>query len=184
MPELPEVETMRRGLAKTIVGKKIADVEIRLPKIISIGPGVVSNVRKNSRAIAEKFRQLARGHKIIGIKRRAKMLMIDLSGPLTILVHLKMTGQLIFAKKGEKKVAKILNLPNARRLPLPHAYTHVIFKFSDGSRLYYNDMRQFGYLRLVRDEDMPHVRELSEYGPEPFDKKFTVDYLITKAKRC
>src|SRR3989344_4071228 len=160
MPELPEVETMRRGLAKTIVGKKIADVEIRLPKIISIGPGVVSNVRKNSRAIAEKFRQLARGHKIIGIKRRAKMLMIDLSGPLTILVHLKMTGQLIFAKKREKKAVKIFNAENSRKETLPHQYTHIFFRFRDGSHLYYNDLRQFGYLRLVLDKDLALVREL------------------------
>src|SRR3989344_7461048 len=123
MPELLEVETIRRGLEKTIVGKKIAGGEVRLPKIVSIGPRVVSNIRKNSRLVAAKFRDLAVGHKITGVSRRAKMLMIDLSGPLTILVHLKMTGQMIFAKKGEKKVAKILNLPNARKLPLPHAYT-------------------------------------------------------------
>src|SRR3990167_4517001 len=169
MPELPEVETIRRGLEKTIVGKKIAGVEVRLPKIVSIGPRVVSNIRKNSRAVAGKFRDLAVGHKITGVSRRAKMLMIDLSGPLTILVHLKMTGQMIFAKKKEKKSVKIFNAENSRRETLPHQYTHVIFSFSDGSRLYYNDLRQFGYLRLVRDEDLEHVRELAEYGPEPAD---------------
>ena len=93
-----------------------------------------------------------------------------------------MTGQLVFAKKGEKKVMKILNIANGRREPLPHKYTHVIFGFSDGSRLYYNDMRQFGYLRVVTDRELLHVRELLEYGPEPDDKKFTVDYLIARAK--
>src|SRR3989344_3952060 len=143
MPELPEVETIRRGLERTVVGRTIKSVEVRTPKIISIG------------------------HKVVSIKRRAKMLIIDLSGPLTILVHLKMTGQLIFTKKREQKSVKILNAENSRRETLPHQYTHVIFSFSDGSRLYYNDLRQFGYLRLVRDEDMEHVRELAEYGPEP-----------------
>jgi len=188
VPELPEVETIRRGLEKTIIGKKIVDVEVRLPKIISIGPAVVSNIRKNSAVTAKKFRTLAVGHKIIGVSRRAKMLMIDLSGlpagrqgPLTILVHLKMTGQMIFAKKGEKKAVKIFNALNSRRETLPHQYTHVIFKFSDGSHLYYNDIRQFGYLRLVRDQDLEHVRELAEYGPEPDDKKFTVQYFMDKA---
>ena len=181
MPELPEVETIRRGLEKTIVGKKIAGVEVRLPKIVSIGPRVVSNIRKNSRLVAAKFRDLAVGHKITGVSRRAKMLMIDLSGPLTILVHLKMTGQMIFAKKKEKKSVKIFNAENSRRETLPHQYTHVIFSFSDGSRLYYNDLRQFGYLRLVRDEDLEHVRELAEYGPEPAD--LTLEHLFAKAKR-
>jgi len=182
MPELPEVEIIKQGLQRTIAGKKISDVEIRLPKIVSVGPAVVSNIRKNSASAAAKFRMLARGHKFTGIRRRAKMLMLDLSGPLTILIHLKMTGQLIFVKKGEKKIIKILNIQGSRRELLPHKYTHVIFRFTDGSQLYYNDMRQFGYLRLVRDEDMEHVRELGEYGPEPDDKKFTVDYLLTKAK--
>lgn len=182
MPELPEVETIKRGLQKAIIRKIISEVEIRLPKIISIGPKVVSNIRKNSAVTAKKFRQLVVGHKIAGISRRAKMLMIDLSGPLTILVHLKMTGQLIFVKRREKKIIKILNLPNARREFLPHKHTHVIFKFTDGSRLFYNDMRQFGYLRLVTDKELPHVRELAEYGPEPFDKKFTAANLFERAR--
>lgn len=182
MPELPEVETIRRGLERTIVGKKIAGVDVRLPKIVSLGPTVVSNIRKHSPQTVQTFRRLIVGQKIKAIKRRAKMLIVDLFGPLSILVHLKMTGQLIFAKKGEKKIIKILNIPKARRETLPHRHTHVIFRFSDGSRLYYNDMRQFGYLRVVTDEELPHVRELSEYGPEPDDKKFTVDYLAVKAQ--
>ncbi len=192
MPELPEVETVRRGLEKTIVGKKIADVEVRLPKIVSIGPRVVSNIRKNGKAKIQKFKNILAGSRIASVKRRAKMLLLEIVRPLPsppqarggnkfwILVHLKMTGQLIFAKKGEKKSVKILNLPNARREQLPHKHTRVVFRFTDGSRLYYNDMRQFGYLRLVRDEDLPRVRELAEYGPEPENLKR--DYLMAKAK--
>ncbi len=204
MPELPEVETIRRGLERTIVGKKIADVTVRLPKIVSMGPKVVSNIRNNDKAKAQEFREMLRGCRIISIKRRAKMLIMELVRNLTpspspisergvrhaadrvrsrmlLLVHLKMTGQLVFAKKGEKKNMKILNLPNARREVLPHKYTHVIFIFFDGSRLYYNDMRQFGYLRLVQDEDLKNVRELAEYGPEP--RELTMEYLGAKAKR-
>ena len=207
MPELPEVETIRRGLEKTIIGKKIADVDVRLPKIVSIGPAVVSNIRKSSLAKVKTFKKLLIGQKILNVGRRAKMLMIDVSpaspktasrggGPsFSILVHLKMTGQLVFSKKGEKKVMKILNIANGRLEPLPHKYTHVIFGFSDGSRLYYNDMRQFGYLRVVTDRELLHVRELLEYGPEPRlaglyprsarepDIPFlTLEHLITKAK--
>ena len=158
-------------------------MEVRTPKIISIGPKVVSNIRKTSKKVADTFRKLLVGHKVVSIKRRAKMLIIDLSGPLTILVHLKMTGQLIFTKKREQKSVKILNLPDARREVLPHAYTHVIFEFRDGTRLYYNDMRQFGYIRVVRDADLKDVRELAEYGPEPMSKDLTLDYLLAAARR-
>lgn len=195
MPELPEVETIKRGLQKTIVGKKISGVEVRLPKIVSIGPAVVSNIRKNDKMKTQNFKDTLTGCRIESVARRAKMLIIELVRPLSasghpphawggkrysLLVHLKMTGQLIFAKKKEKKNIKIFNLLGSRRETLPHKYTHVIFTFSDGSHLYYNDMRQFGYLRLVRDEDLGHVRELVEYGPEP--KDLDLEYLMAKTK--
>lgn len=102
---------------------------------------------------------------------------------MVLLVHLKMTGQLIFARKGERKIIKIFNTENSRTAALPHQYTHVIFGFTDGSRLYYNDLRQFGYLRLVRDEELEQVRELREYGPEPLTADFTLAGFIKKAKK-
>lgn len=182
MPELPEVETIRRGLEKTIRNKKIKAVEIRLPKIVSVGAKTVSNIRKASGKTANLFRQLLTGHKFIKIRRRSKMLILDLSGPLTLLIHLKMTGQLIYAKKSERKAVKTFNTPNSRTLTLPHKYTHVIFTFADGSHLYFNDLRQFGYLRLVKDEDVKNVKELNTYGAEPLSIDFTLDYLRGKAK--
>ena len=183
MPELPEVETIKLGLQKTILGKTISKVEVRLSKIISLGPKVVSNIRKASTKTVETFKRMIVGHKIEQVKRRGKMLIVKFSGPFTLLVHLKMTGQLIFAKKGEQKNVKIFNSQNSPRANLPHKYTHLIFSFSDGSRLFYNDLRQFGYLRLVPDNEISKVSELSEYGPEPDAKGFTLDYLISKAHR-
>ena len=182
MPELPEVETIRKGLAKTIVGKRIVAVSVRLPKIVALGPATVSNKRSNGRAKAAKFAALITGHRIVSVKRRAKMLILDLSGPYTLFVHLKMTGQLIYAKKNEQKLMKIFNAASSRRLLLPHEYTHVIFRFTDGSRLYYNDLRQFGYLRLVPDSEIGNVRELALYGPEPLSRDFTLAYLKAKAR--
>ncbi len=102
---------------------------------------------------------------------------------MRLLVHLKMTGQLIYAKKDERKIVKIYNAENAPKAELPHKYTHVIFKFADGSKLYFNDLRQFGYLRLIRDEDRGKVKELNEYGPEPLSKKFKFEDFLAKAKR-
>jgi formamidopyrimidine-DNA glycosylase len=183
MPELPEVETIRRGLTRTIVGKKISGLEVRKPKIISFGPKTVSNVRKSSKTVVKVFCRALVGQKFLKVSRRAKLLILDLSGPYTILIHLKMTGQLIYARKGERKEIKVLNAPNARRAVLPFEHTHLIFQFSDGSRLFYNDLRQFGYIRLVHDKDLPKVKELAEFGPEPDSARFSADYLLEKARR-
>lgn len=183
MPELPEVETIKKGLATTILNKTIKRVEVRLPKAVSIGPKTVSNIRRVSKAQARRFAKLVQGQRFQRIQHRGKLLVMDLSGHYTLLVHLKMTGQLIFADKSElPKKAKILNLPDARWLTLPHVHTHVVFHFQSGSKLYFNDMRQFGHMRLVHDKDLAKVREFKEYGPEPFSKDFDFSDFLAKAR--
>lgn len=177
MPELPEVETVVRELDKKLKGKRILSVDVRMPKIISIGPAVVSNIRKPTALRTKEFKRLLEGQRIVSVKRRAKMLIFDLSGPLSLLVHLKMTGQFIFEDKASRVKTgskyRILNKLTAPLVQLPGKHTHVLFKFSGGGILYYNDIRQFGYLRVVKDEDLQHVKELKEYGPEPLEKAFT-----------
>ena len=183
MPELPEVETIKKGLEKTIVGKQIRSVRVKLGKIISLGPRTVSNHRRINQKKLIEFQKTLAGQKILKADRRAKMLILDLSGPYSLLIHLKMTGQLIFARKGERKKVKIFNAANSIQEFLPHKYTHVIFEFTNGDKLFYNDLRQFGYMRLVKDSDVASVRELSEYGPEPFAPEFTLDYLVKRGGR-
>jgi len=174
MPELPEVETIRRGLEKAILHSPIAKVEVRLPKLVSIGAATVGNIRKNSKKTSRKFAALLRNKKFRAVKRRGKILILELSGSVFLLVHLKMSGQLIYAQKSElPKEAKIFNSPDSRREKLPHQYTHVIFTFKNGDKLFYNDLRQFGYLRLVHDDEMAKVKEFAEYGPEALKKDFT-----------
>lgn len=177
MPELPEVETVVNELNKKLSGRTIRSVVVRSPKIVSVGPQTVSNIRAKSVPTAKKFSTALVGQKFVSVKRRAKMLIFDLSGPLTMLVHLKMTGQFIFEdcamreKSGGKY--RILNKMTAPLVQLPSKYTHVIFEFNDGATLYFNDLRQFGYLKLVKDEDLSKVTDLQNYGPEPLDAKFT-----------
>lgn len=217
MPELPEVETLKRGLEETILGKTISQVAICLPKIIALGPRTVSNLRKINQKTLARFRAAVKGKRIVGIRRRAKMLILDLAkkislprhreglrersnheqygqplsssplirreGNMVLLIHLKLTGQLIYAKKGERKVMKIFNAPNSRQAELPHQYTHATFIFTDGSRLFFNDLRQFGYLKLVQDNELEKVKELRGYGPEPLGRDFTADYFEKQAKR-
>ena len=183
MPELPEVQTVVNELNKKLTGRKIKRVAINLGKIISIGPQTVSNIRDTSQKTVNEFARLLQGRKFTEVKRRGKMLIFDIDGPLSMLVHLKMTGQFIFEDKLQRAKTegkyRILNSPTAPLVQLPCKFTHVVFHFTDGSTLYYNDMRQFGYLRIVKDPDLAHVKEFKDYGPEPLDKSFT--YEVFKA---
>ncbi len=165
---------MVRELRPKLKNKKIRAVRVLLGKIVAIGPATLSNIRKDHDSVPREFAQTLRGQTISGTSRRAKMIIIDLVGPYSILVHLKMTGQLIFFSK--KELAKQIRLFNIEKSPfvhLPTKSTHVIFEFTDGSKLFYNDFRQFGYLKLVTDQELPQVPELQNYGPEPLEKRFT-----------
>lgn len=226
MPELPEVETVVSELHKKLKGKTIASVEVRKPKLISVGPKTVSNIRKVTKSKVKIFQELLSGQKIVSIKRRAKLLIFDLDrarpftppslplerggnrrGPfapvlplskgelegvkevssLSMLVHLKMTGQFIYENKALRKKTsgkyRILNRRTAPLVQLPCKFTHVIFHFSDESTLYFNDMRQFGYLKIVRDDEIDQVRELKEFGPEPFSREFTLSAFVTAVRK-
>lgn len=179
MPELPEVQTVVSELNKRLPGRKIKRVTVNMAKIISIGPQTVSNVRDVSQKIVNEFAKLLTGRKFLSVRRRGKMLIFDVDGPLSMLVHLKMTGQFIFEDKAQRAKTggkyKILNRPTAPLVQLPCKFTHVILHFTDGSTLYYNDMRQFGYMRIVKDADIDKVKEFKDYGPEPLEKDFTFE---------
>lgn len=158
MPELPEVETIRRELSRKIKGKKIMGAEVHLPKVLNVSAG--------------KFAEELEGAKIGAIERRAKLLTIRLAGKYNLLVHLKMTGQLVYAPARDKQ--------------RPDKYTPVVFRFDDGSRLFYNDMRQFGYIKLLGDRCVERELERHEFGPEPLGKGFTLEVfkeLLGKNKR-
>lgn len=206
MPELPEVETVVRELNRKLKNRTIKSVVVNAPKMISVGPKTISNKRQAAKHQVVKFVKLLQGKKVLGIKRRAKLIIINLSSPakggapspslgegkiektsFSLLVHLKMTGQFIFEdKKLRKKTGgkyRLLNKPSAPLTQLPSKHTHVVFDFVDGSRLYFNDVRKFGYLKLVRDDEISQVKELKEYGPEPLDKKFTLQKFISQVQK-
>lgn len=154
MPELPEVETIRLGLQKYLVGHTIKDVEIRLQKQISGNPKDVI------------------GAKVTGIRRFGKGLVIDLDNAFSIAVHVKMTGQLIYedmtthAKRHPVKVGL-----------LPGPSTHVIFHLDKNGKLYYSDIRQFGWIKIVRTDSVASVPYFKELGPEPF-KDLTLEKFV------
>jgi DNA-formamidopyrimidine glycosylase len=121
MPELPEVETIVRGLRRTIVGKTIGGVEVRLARSVIAPAGVTFD-----RAVA--------GERISGVGRRGKYAIIELASGGSLVTSLRMTGRLIVAANGAPE------WPG----------THVILNFTDGARLRFSDVRTFGRMRLVR----------------------------------
>lgn len=171
MPELPEVETLRRDLHRVIVGKTIKSVTVNWPKMIR--PFSVT-----------KFNNGLRGKKIIGIDRRAKVLIIKLSGEKFLIIHLKMTGQLIYRYKLKANSYKLLTGGHPQQGGtdhLPNKYTHAIINFRDGSTLFFNDLRKFGWMRLV---DKNHINELSNaLGVEPLNTDFTLEQFNKILKR-
>jgi len=157
MPELPEVETIKRSLQKAIVGKKIVDIEVRKAKIFQ---GDTKEVI---------------GKTIEKVERRGKILIIQLSGGKNLLVHFKLTGQMVWASRVGEGVTVGHPIPFAGT-KLPAKTTHVIFEI-DGGRLFYNDLRQFGWIKVVESSKLKVKSEVAKLGVEPFDKEFTVDYL-------
>ncbi len=164
MPELPEVETLKRELSRKLVGKTIAKTEVNWAKMVApLSP-------------AELGREL-KGEKIAAIERRAKILIITLVGKKLILIHLKMTGQLIF--QDVRHPHKLVVGGHPQKEPFTH--TRLILHFQDGSKLLFNDLRKFGWFRLSHSE---HLAELTKkIGPEPLSKNFTLDYFQSLFKR-
>ncbi len=173
MPELPEVENLRMGLEKSILGQKVLKVEVNKPKLVS-GKGTL---RVASTKKAKEFEQGLKGEKFIAVERRAKNLLFRLTHGKIILAHLKMTGQ--FAYKG-KIGAKLVTGGHPIELSestLPNKHTHIIFTLEKGM-LYFNDTRMFGYvLYYPTTEAFEKENHFGLYGMEPLDTGFTVKYL-------
>lgn len=158
MPELPEVETIRLGLQKKIIGLTIKKVELLTPKSFQGDPNEII------------------GKQIIGLWRRAKILGIDLAqgsselSPLTLLIHLKMSGQLVF-DDGNRFIGG--HPTPDMDLQMPNRSTRVVFTFEDGSKLYFNDQRRFGWIRISDKEKVKSEKFIKNLGPEPLEKAFT-----------
>jgi len=153
VPELPEVETIRRGLEHYLVGHKIVDVEIRVPKLFEGNPKDVID------------------GKVKKVRRFGKGLVIDLSNGYSLAIHIKLTGQLIYRDK------KTEDEPVSKEKvgTLPSKLTHVIFELDKGARLYYNDARRFGWIKVVKTDEVGNLPFFKSMGPEPF-KDLTLEY--------
>ncbi len=242
MPELPEVETVRRGLQELVIGRKIKAVEHDTPgtpsqtsssgsKSLNSGQnlpenrqhsyGYASSSRANSDSELNNLSQEERpatvsksfpnaaadvknfliGATIIDVRRRAKVLLIDLSSEYTLVIHLKMTGQLVFrgikpsatsragqaawsVEQTDGEVRWGAGHPNDSLIgELPDRSTRVTFTFTDGSHLYFNDQRKFGWVRLMPTIEVPNIDFMQRVGPEPLEHDFTPEQFAERFKR-
>ncbi|MCL1839960.1 bifunctional DNA-formamidopyrimidine glycosylase/DNA-(apurinic or apyrimidinic site) lyase [Candidatus Saccharibacteria bacterium] len=148
MPELPEVETVRRGLRGFIVGKSVVKITTLSAK---------SFVGDDEKVL---------GRRVIRLGRRGKALIVKLDGGWNLMVHLRMTGQLVYV--GNKRFAAG-HPTDDFFLEMPGKHTRVIFEFEDDSRLYFNDQRKFGFVKVMDDAGLEKDAFLMKLGPEPWD---------------
>ncbi len=178
MPELPEVENLKLGLEKNIVGQKIIRVMVSKPKLVS-GKGTI---RTASNKKVEEFEQGLTGEVFTSIDRRAKNLIFRFKSGKILLVHLKMSGQFVYKGSLSSTTISGGHPIELSETILPNKHSHVIFELEKGV-LYYNDTRMFGYLLYYPSqesfEDEGHFATL---GLEPLDKKFTAEYLEENLK--
>lgn len=155
MPELPEVETVRSGLARLIVGKRIYDVFHDTTK--SFPNSYEDVVEYMVEAVVTR------------VRRRAKALIIDLDTDYSLVVHLRMTGQMVFV--GAERFGA--GHPNDSLVgELPDRSTRVTIVFDDDSRLFFNDQRKFGWMRLMPTAEISNMEFFRNLGPEPLEERF------------
>ena len=167
MPELPEVETVRIGLHALLPKKRIISITHDWPKSF---PNATTDVE-----------QFVVGAHIVNVRRRAKVLIIDLSSAYSLVIHLKMTGQLVYRSEHEHFGA---GHPSDSLIgQLPDKSTRVVCTFDDNSKLYFNDQRKFGWMRLLPTPEVEHLDFFQKVGPEPLGDTFTADDFVARLMR-
>ncbi|MBP2650641.1 MAG: mutM 2 [Firmicutes bacterium] len=147
MPEMPEVETIRRTLADKVVGNKIANVEMLLPRLIK-WPS------------AHEFQALVTNRTIKSLERRGKYLLFYFDSDLVMVVHLRMTGRIYYSSVVEQD----------------DRFIRIIFSFDNGAALFYADSRTLGTLYVMPTNELWRINGLAKLGPEPMSPEFTLEY--------
>lgn len=161
MPELPEVETIAKKLKAVVVGRKIEEIQIFTPKTF------------------QGDAQLLLSQEIVDVSRRAKIIEMVFANDYVLLTHLKMTGQYLFQNDGDLIAGG--HPTNDWQEQLPGKHTRVQINFEDKSKLFFNDMRKFGWLRLVSAGSLETV--YSALGPDIISPEVTTEYLLSQFKR-
>ncbi|MFT4782544.1 MAG: formamidopyrimidine-DNA glycosylase [Paracoccaceae bacterium] len=158
MPELPEVETVRRGLLPVMEGEVIAHADIRRPDL--------------RWPLPERMAERLTGQRIIALRRRSKYILADLSGGETLIIHLGMSGRILISGDPLGQFH--------HDHPAPAKHDHVVFDMKNGARITYNDARRFGAMDLIATVDLDRHPMIAHLGPEPLGNSFDESYLVAR----
>ncbi|MFC1651988.1 DNA-formamidopyrimidine glycosylase [Patescibacteria group bacterium] len=163
MPELPEVTTIVEGLKEKMIGKKITDIFCDHQKMIK-------------QETFESLKKKTQGAKIISVKRRAKYIIIELDNDLSVIIHLRMTGHLLYRPLDKSKYSKAFHDPY-------NQFVHFSLKLDDNHELAFSDLRKFGTVEIMAILEVKNYFENKEIGPEPLDKSFTYEVFLERINR-
>ncbi len=161
MPELPEVETVRRGLLPVMEGQVIAAADIRRPDLRFPLP--------------ERMADRLTGARVTSLRRRSKYILADLSSGETLLIHLGMSGRILIS-------GRVVGQFHHEH-PAPSKHDHVVFEMEGGARVTFNDARRFGAMDLMETARAEEHWLLRDIGPEPLGNAFNEDYLVDRLRR-
>jgi formamidopyrimidine-DNA glycosylase len=164
MPELPEVETVRRGLAPVMEGVRIERAEARRPDLRWPLP----------RDMAARLT----GQTVLRLRRRSKYILADLSGGESLLIHLGMSGRMLISQAGRRSAPGVF----AHAHPTPQKHDHVVLDMAGGVRITFNDPRRFGAMDLAPTAEIERHKLLAGLGPEPLGNAFDEPYLVARLK--
>lgn len=166
MPELPEVETVRRGLSPVLVGQAFHNVECRRPDLRFPFP--------------ERFAERLRGISVLGLERRAKYLIAHLSSGDALVMHLGMTGRFLIERPGDATARQIGEYNNELAEPEKHA--HAVFQMREGARITYSDPRRFGFMLLIPEREICDHPLFRNLGVEPLSGALSAQHLAERAR--
>ena len=155
MPELPEVETVRRGIAPVMEGQVFAKVQVNRP-----------NLRW---PLPQNMAERLQGHSVLRLRRRSKYILCDVDSGETLLIHLGMSGRVLVSGDPQGKFV--------HEHPAIEKHDHVVFEMGSGARITYNDPRRFGAMDLLATETLDESPLIKVLGPEPLGNKFNAEYL-------
>ncbi len=160
MPELPEVETVKAGIAPVMQGRVIAQADVNRPDLRWPFP--------------DRMTERLTGKRVLGLRRRSKYILVDLDSAETLLIHLGMSGRMLISghKVGE------FHHPH----PVPAKHDHVVFHMDDGARITFNDARRFGAMDLMETATQEDHWLICDLGPEPLGNAFNESYLTQQFK--
>lgn len=180
MPELPEVHTTVTGLQRVLPRLVIQDVWTDLAKKNQVIPHFKNTLKDET--FYTQFKKTIIGKKILSVERRAKNILINISGDHTILIHMKMTGHLLFGEYEYNKKKNVWSVSSREKndfLRDPYnRFIHAVFSFSNGKHLVFCDSRKFGKITLIDTRSAHHTPHLSTIGPEPLDDTFSLEVFM------